>query len=502
MSAFNALNGVSSSGNHFTLTEILHDEWKFPGFVVSDWKAVAQLVHHGLVPDEAVAAKLALTAGVDMEMVSTAYRDHLKDVVKRGDVPEKVVDTAVRRVVTVKFAKGLFDHPYRDDTLWKHAFLRPDAVALAREAAAKSCVLLKNSPGVLPISHQATNVAIIGPLAEDVDELVGSWASRAHTADIVSLADGIRAKLPANAVLSTARGSALSEDSKPRFHVGDYREIKEQVISGNDEIDKAVAAAKGADVVVMALGERRDWSGEDAARSTLDLPGRQMELFQAVAAVGKPVIVVLFNGRPLILTELQEKAAAILEAWQPGVQAGNGVADILFGDVPPTGRLTTSFPRSLGQLPVYYNHYNTGRPELGKYVDGSREPLYPFGFGLAYTTFEHGPVRLSSDTLEKGKTLSASVTVTNTGQVEGTETVQLYIRALSFSAGSRPVRELKGFQKAHLAPGESKTLTFRLPAHELGFFDGKGHWLVEPGKYQLWLARNAADAKPVEFQLK
>jgi beta-glucosidase len=502
MSAFNALNGVSSSGNHFTLTEILRGEWKFQGFVVSDWKAVEQLIEHGLVPDAAGAARLALTAGVDMEMVSTAYRDHLKDLVKHGDVPEKVVDTAVRRILTVKFAKGLFDHPYKDDTLWEHAFLRPDAIALAREAAAKSCVLLKNSPGVLPISHQATNVAIIGPLAEDVDELVGSWASRAHTADIVSLADGIRAKLPANAVLSTARGCALTEDAKPRFHVGNYREIKEQVVSGSDEIDKAVAAAKGADVVVMALGERRDWSGEDAARSTLDLPGRQGELFQAVAAVGKPVIVVLFNGRPLVLTELQDKAAAILEAWQPGVQAGNGVADVLFGDIPPTGRLTTSFPRSLGQLPVHYNHYNTGRPELGKYVDGSREPLYPFGFGLAYATFEHGPVRLSSDTLEKGKTLSASVTVTNTGQVEGTETVQLYIRGLSFSAGSRPVRELKGFQKAQLAPGESRTLTFSLSDHELGYFDAKGNWLVELGKYQLWLARNATNGQPVEFQLK
>jgi beta-glucosidase len=227
-----------------------------------------------------------------------------------------------------------------------------------------------------------------------------------------------------------------------------------------------------------------------------------LELFQAVAAVGKPVVVVLINGRPLAVPELQDKAAAILEAWQPGVQAGNGVADVLFGDVPPTGRLTTSFPRSVGQLPVYYNHYNTGRPDLGKYVDGPREPLYPFGFGLAYTTFDHGPVRLSTDTLEKGKTLSASVTVTNTGQVEGTETVQLYIRGLSFSAGSRPVRELKGFQKTQLAAGESRTLTFSLSDHELGFFDAKGHWLVEPGKYQLWLARNATNGQPAEFQLK
>jgi beta-glucosidase len=263
-----------------------------------------------------------------------------------------------------------------------------------------------------------------------------------------------------------------------------------------------VAAAKGADVVILALGERRDWSGEDTARCTLDLPGRQMELFEAVVAVGKPVIVVLFNGRPLAIPELQDKAAAILEAWQPGVQAGNGVADVLFGDVPPTGRLTASFPRYVGQLPIYYNHYNTGRPELGKYVDGSREPLYPFGFGMAYTTFEYGKVRLSTQTLEKGQTLSATVAVKNTGRADGTETVQLYIRALAFSAGSRPVRELKGFQKARLAPGASKELNFQISDHDLGYFDSKGHWLVEPGKYELWLARNAADGQPVEFQLK
>jgi beta-glucosidase len=502
MSAFNALNGVPSSGNHFTLTDLLRGEWKFQGYVVSDWKSVEQLGQHGQASDAASAARLALTAGVDMEMVSTTYRDHLKDLVQRGVVPQKVVDAAVRRILTVKFAKGLFEHPYNDETLWETAFLQPDAIALAREAAAKSCVLLKNSPGALPLSRQVTNLALIGPLAEDADELVGSWCSRAHAADIVPLAEGIRAKLSPKAVLATAPGCALSEDGKPRFHVGDSREIKEPVFSGREGIDRAVAAARAAQVVVMALGERRDWSGEDAARSTLDLPGRQMELFEAVAAVGKPVVVVLFNGRPLALPALQAKAAAILEAWQPGVQAGHGVADVLFGDVPPTGRLTTSFPLSLGQLPVYYNHYNTGRPELGNYIDGPREPLYPFGFGLAYTAFDYGKVRLSSEVLEQGRTLTATVTVRNTGQADGTETVQLYIRALAFSAGARPVRELKAFQKARLAPGESKDLTFHLAAHDLGYFDAQGHWLVEPGKYLLWLARNAADGQPVAFQLK
>jgi beta-glucosidase len=411
------------------------------------------------------------------------------------------VNEATRRVLTVKIAKGLFEKPYVDETLYPDAFLRPDAVALAREAAAKSCVLLKNDGAALPFTKQIKKLALIGPLANDPEELVGCWYARVRTNDIVSLLAGIRAKLPADAELVVARGCAIKEIGKERRHVGDFSEIKEQIVTGPEEIDQAIAAAKSADVVLLALGEPRDWSGEDSSRSELTLPGRQMELFEAIVATGKPVIVVLFNGRPLALTRLQEKAAAVLEAWHPGVQGGNAVADVLFGDAEPGGRLTTSFPRSVGQVPVYYNHFNTGRPTLGKYIDGPREPLYPFGFGLTYSTFEYGKVELGTKTLKAGQSLTARMKLKNTGTRAVSEVVQLYLRALASSAGPRPVRELKGFQRVRLNPGESHDVEFRISDRELGYYDASGHWLVEPGRYQLWLTKDSVSGEPAEFEL-
>jgi len=506
MSAFNSLCGMPASGNHHTLTDILRDEWHFRGFVVSDWDAVNELIAHGVAADPAAAARLALTAGVDMEMVSTDYCATLKAQVKQGTVPESVIDEAVRRVLTVKFTKGLFDHPYTDEERCQTAYLQPDALALAREAAAKCCVLLKNENQTLPISKQAKTVALIGPFAEDAGELVGSWSSHAHTGDIVSLAIGVREKLSDDAKLILARGCAIVEPGAVKVRRGliDGVAIEERVTTTN-EIADAVALAETADVVVLALGEPRDWSGESASRSDLGLPGRQQELFDAVAATGKPVIVVLFNGRPLAVPRIQEKAAAVLEAWQPGVQGGNGVADVLFGDVDPSGRLTTTFPRSVGQVPLYYNHQNTGRPGFGEYkgnyTDISTTPLYPFGFGLAYTTFEYGPVTLSASTLKAGETLTAKVQIKNTGSRAGTEVAQLYIRALAASAGARPVRELKGFRKILLPAGGTAELSFTLSGRELGYFDSQGHWLVEPGKYQVWIAKDSASGAPAGFEL-
>jgi beta-glucosidase len=504
MSAFNCLSGMPASANRHTLTEILRNEWKFRGYVISDWDAVNELIPHGVAADEAGAARLALTAGVDMEMASTNYHDTLKEQVEHGTVSESVVDEAVRRVLIVKFAKGLFEHPYVDEARCQTAYLRPDALALAREAAAKSCVLLKNENRSLPISKQTKSIALIGPLAEDAEELVGCWSSRAHAADIVPLTIGIREKLPADAQLTVARGCAIIESGKPRQHIEDSSPIREQP-TGTNEIAGAVAAANAADVVVMALGEPRDWSGESSSRSDLGLPGRQQELFDAVVATGKPVIVVLFNGRPLALPRIQEKAAAILEAWHPGVQGANGVADVLFGDVDPAGRLTATFPRSVGQVPIYYNHFNTGRPGTGdfkgQYADGPSDPLYPFGFGLAYTKFEYGKVELSAPTMKTGETLTAKVNLKNTGQRAGTEVVQLYIRDVAASAGPRPVRELKGFQKVLLQPGESRDVTFIISGRELGYYDTKGNWLVEPGKFQVWICKDSASGSPAEFEL-
>ena len=506
MSAFNDLSGMPASANRHTLTEILRDEWKFPGFVVSDYESVGELIEHGVATDNAEAARLALTAGVDMEMVSTTYQDTLKQQIEQGKISKKVLDEAVRRVLTVKFEKGLFDHPFTDANAYKTAFLQQDALDLAREAAAKSCVLLKNEKGVLPLSPHIKKLALIGPFAEDGEEMVGPWFSRAHTNDIVSLADGVRTKLPFDFQLVVARGCSIIEinSGKIRRHIEDFLPINEYFTSTN-EIAEAVAAAKSADEVVLTLGEPRSWSGEDGSRSDLGLPGRQMKLFNAIVATGKPVIVVLFNGRPLAIPQIEKKAAAILEAWFPGVQGGNGVADVLFGDVNPAGRLTATFPYSVGQVPIYYNHFNTGRPGVGEYkgnyADGPNDPLFPFGYGLTYTTFEYGKVKLSAPTMKFGGAITASVTLTNTGARAGTEVAQLYIRDVAASAGPRPVRELKGFHKILLQPGESRDLKFVISERELGYYDTKGNWLVEPGKFQLWISKDSSSGELAEFEL-
>jgi beta-glucosidase len=506
MSAFNCLSGVPASGNRHTLTDILRGEWKFPGFVVSDYNAVNELIDHGVAADTTNAARLALTAGVDMEMVSTTYRDTLKSQVEQGIISKKVLDEAVRRILAVKFEKGLFDHPFTDEARCKTAFLQDDALDLAREAAAKSCVLLKNENGVLPLSPHLNKLALIGPLAVNAQELVGPWHSRAHTNDLITFAEAVRKQLNFDFQISVARGCALLEpgNAKGAFNLADFSPLKERP-DGTNEIAEAVSLARAADVVVLALGEPQDWSGESASRTDLGLPGRQQQLFDAVVATGKPVVVVLFNGRPLALPRIQEKAAAILEAWFPGGQGADGVADVLFGQVDPAGRLTTTFPRNVGQVPFYYNHYNTGRPGFGdyhgNYVDVPTTPLYPFGFGLAYTTFEFGKVKLSTNTVPVNGNITVSAQIKNTGARAGTAVAQLYLRALASSAGSRPVRELKGFQKILMPPGEERNVSFTLSAKELGYYDAQGNWLVEPGKYQLWIAKDSASGEPAAFKV-
>ncbi|MGH8023051.1 MAG: beta-glucosidase BglX, partial [Limisphaerales bacterium] len=505
MSAFNDLDGMPSSANRFTLTDVLRNEWHFRGFVVSDYQAVSELIPHGIAANDGQAARFALTAGVDMEMVSTTYRDTLAAQVKEKKVPVSAIDEAVRRILTVKFAKGLFERPYTDESLYKTAYLRPDAIALAREAAQKSCVLLKNDNGLLPLSKEIKTIALIGPLGTDSEEMVGPWYSRAHTRDIVSLAAGIQKKLAPDSQLLIARGCSIIEAGRTRYHIGNFAEMAERP-TGSNEINAAVALAKKADVVIMALGEPLDWSGEDASRSTLDLPGLQPDLLNAVAATGKPMVVVLFNGRPLALPGVFAKSSAVLEAWFPGIQAGNGVADLLFGDAEPSGRLTTTFPYSVGQVPMYYDHANTGRPGFGhwkgNYVDGPTVPFLPFGFGLSYTTFEYGSVRLDSDVLNPGGTLTVKASLKNTGARAGVEVAQLYIHALAFAEGARPVRELKGFQKVLLQPGETRDVSFTLSPKELGFYDADGRWIVQPGQYQVWICHDSASGEPADFELR
>jgi beta-glucosidase len=505
MSSFNDLDGIPASGNKFTLTEVLRDEWKFKGFVVSDYQSVSQMIDHGLAANEAEAARFALTAGVDMEMVSTTYVNTVAEQIKERKISRATVDEAVRRVLYVKFARGLFDHPYVDESRYQTAYLQPDAIALAREAAEKSCVLLKNDNHLLPLQKQGKKIALIGPLGDAAEEMVGPWYSRAHSNEVISLATGMKQKLADDAGLSVARGCSIIETGRERTHLGDYARIKEQPTE-SDEISNAVAVAQNADIVVMALGEPHDWSGEDGSRSSLDLPGRQQELLDAVAATGKPIIVVLFNGHPLALPPVFDKASAVLEAWFPGTQAGNGVADLLFGDVDPSGRLTVTLPYSVGQVPFYYNHDNTGRPGFGRwhgnYVDGPTVPFLPFGYGLTYTTFKYSDVQLDSSTLKPDGTLTASAQLTNTGTRAGTEVAQLYIRDLAFAAGTRPVRELKGFRKVTLQPGETQTVRFTLTPDELGAYDADGHWIVQPGQFQLWICKDSASGNPAAFELE
>ena len=507
MSSFNCLSGFPASANRHVLTDILRTEWRFRGMVVSDYEAVSELMDHGVAANEADAARLALTAGVDMEMVSHTYRDTLKQQIERGVISRKVVDEAVRRVLRVKFEKGLFDRPFTDESLYQSAFLRPDALALSREAAAKSCVLLKNENEALPLTASAKNIALIGPLAEKAQELVGPWHSRAHAGEAVSFADAVRRQLAPDSHLTIARGCALFEPGviKMPRNITDFQPLKESPTSPN-EIADAVALAKSADVVVLAVGEPLDWSGEDGSRSELGLPGRQEELFEAVTGTGKPVVVVLFNGRPLAIPRIQEKAAAILEAWFPGTDGADGVADVLFGKAEPSGRLTTTFPRSVGQVPFYYNHYNTGRPGFGEYkgnyVDVPTTPLYPFGSGLAYTTFDIGAVRLSTNSAPLNGRFTVEAEVKNSGKRTGTAVAELYLRALAATAGPRPVRELKGFQKVLLQPGESRTVTFDLAVRELGYYDTTGDWLVEPGTYQVWIAKDSASGEPGKLEVR
>ena len=475
MSAFNCLNGVPASGNRFTLTEVLREQWGFQGFVVSDWNAVRELIDHGYAADRSQAAAFALTAGVDMEMVSNCYRTALPALLDAGKLPGSVLDTAVRRVLRIKITKGLFDQPYTKPAILDQAA----ATALAREAAARCCVLLKNNANTLPLRSTGT-IALIGPMAANRQDLLGCWSGLGREEDAVTLKTGLAAALP-GVTLRVVEGCKLEGDDA----------------SG---LDAAVKVARQADVIVLALGEPASFSGEDSFRSELGLTGVQQQLFDKISVTGKPVVTVLFSGRPLALPVVLEKSAAVLMAWHPGIQGGPGVADVLTGAVAPSGRLTASFPRSVGQVPVYYNYRATGRP-LDDYMDGTRDSLLPFGFGLTYTKFKYGATRLSGDTVKNG-VITVATTVANVGKQTGTEVVQLYLHDLACSFGARPVRELKGFQRVTLKPGESQEISFTLTTHDLGCWSADGKWVVEPGRFEAVIALDAASGAMVGFTLK
>jgi beta-glucosidase len=505
MCAFNALNGVPACGNDYLMNQILKGKWDFDGFIESDWTAVAEMracppktpdtgeCGHGVAEDGPAAAALALNSGVDSEMTSTLIRDFGGQLLDEGRISRKRIDDAVRRILRIKFRAGLFEDPYApfEPAEAEAQMLRPDAVAAARNAASRSMVLLKNEGGILPFDP-AKKTAVIGPLAKNQHDMLGPWWGAGRDTDAVTVFDGINAQSPG---ATYAEGCKLS-NAEP----GPPPTPFDPEGCGSDAgFAEAVAVAEAADQVVLALGETREMSGEAAARSTLDLPGIQEELIQAIEATGKPFVVVLFNGRPLALEDVVGDVPALLEAWFPGVQAGHAVADVVFGGVNPGGKLPVSFPRRLGQVPIYYNHERTGRPCNPEQKWNSRHrdipscsPLYVFGYGLSYTTFEVSNLQLSSESVSRKGSLTASASVKNTGSRRGDEVVQLYIHD-PVATISQPVRRLRGFERVTLNPSEERTVEFTLDRSDFGFYDNRGKFVVEPGQIDVY-AGSSSDA--------
>jgi len=510
MSAFNDLNGVPASANHHTLTEILRDEWKFNGFVVSDYNSVHELIAHGIAADDSQASLKALTAGVDMDMADDNYERLIPELVKSGKLPEPVVDEAVRRVLRVKIKAGLFEHPYADPAREKTDILNPESLQTERKMAQESMVLLQNNNDLLPLKKGQT-VAVIGPLADDKASQLGSWAGNGQAKDAVTPLEGIVAKLGKGHVLyakgvdippfekGLAAGVAAPAPTSATGAAGVETSNKPA------SIEDAVSAANKADTVILFVGELAGMTGEASSRASLDLPGEQMKLISAVLATKKPVVLVLESGRPMNISWAPEQVPAIIQAWFLGVQAGNAIADVLFGDASPSGHLPLSWPRSVGQIPVYYNHKSTGRPSAPDrwhtgYLDLSKEPLYPFGYGLTYTKFKFGGVK-ADPSISKEGALRVSAEIENTGKREGTEVVQLYVHD-RVAPTSRPVRELEGFQRITLAPGEHKMVEFTVQAQDLGSYDPDMHWIIPTGTYDVWVAPDAISGMAGTFEVR
>jgi beta-glucosidase len=478
MSAFNDISGVPASGNAWLTDTVLRREWGFTGFVVSDWTSVVELINHGVAGSQAEAGRRALTAGVDMDMQSSIYVDSLASLVRSNRIPMAVVDSAVMRILRAKARLGLFRDPYRARTAPPNSELR----TLARRVSGESIVLLKNERSLLPLDKTGT-IAVIGPLADNKEESLGPWHTQGRAEDVVSVLQGIKTK--AQTVLY-AQGSGIDDTSKAGFAA-------------------AVAAARQAKVAVLVLGEKGDMSGEAASRSSLGLPGVQQQLLEAVAATGTPVVLVLMTGRPLILEWASDHVPAIVETWFLGIEAGNATADVLFGDVNPSARLPVTFPRVLGQIPLYYNHRNTGRPPdpnnkfTSKYIDVAVTPRYPFGYGLSYTTFGYSNLKLSAARARVSDTITATVTVTNSGSREGTEVVQLYVRD-EVASVSRPVRELKAFRRVTLRPAESRTVELRIAVRNLWFYGLDMKPVVEPGTFRVYVGPNSAEGLEASFE--
>ena len=478
MAAFNALNGEPSTANAWLLTDVLRKQWGFDGFVTSDWVGIGELINHGVAADGAEAARKAILAGVDMDMMGQLYIEHLPDEVRAGRVPESVVDESVRRILRTKVRLGLFDRPPIDPARTDADFPSKEARQAAREVARETLVLLQNEGDVLPVKSGTRAIAVIGPLADAPQDQMGPHAARGHKEDSVTILEGIRRR---------AQSAGIAVSHAPACDL---------MCRTMEQLPAAIEAAKNADLVIAVFGEPQELSGEAASRAHLELSGKQVEVLEALAETGKPIALVIMGGRPQVLGPVAERIPSILMAWYPGTEGGNAVADVLFGDFSPSGKLPLTWPRATGQLPMYYNRLPSSRPTIPdnrftlQYIDEAITPLYPFGWGLSYTQFAYSDATIAQQKLDAGATLDVSVNVTNKGSRAGQEVVQLYTRD-PVASRSRPLRELKAFEKISLEPGETKRVTLRVPVESLGFHLDDGTYVVEAGKIQVFVGGNS-----------
>lgn len=490
MTSFNEIAGIPSTCNRWLLTELLRNNWKFNGFVVTDYTAIQELIYHGVASNLTDAAKLAIEAGVDMDMQDDAFLNHLIKLVQSGEIDEILLDNSVKRILVAKFKLGLFDDPYSycSKDREQNEIMKSEYLSFAREFAANSCVLLKNTNQILPIPGHIKSVALIGPLGNSKDNMLGCWSAAGLADRCITLYEGLKNNLPATMKLTYLKGCDINSSDRSGF-------------------SDALELAKGSDFIILALGESRDMTGEASSRTSIGLPGVQSELAISVLKTGIPAAVVLFNGRPLVIPEIDSMAPAIVEAWFGGTQAGNGIADILTGKVNPSGKLTMTFPRNEGQIPIFYNGKNTGRPVdpqnphekyKSRYLDAPNAPLYPFGYGLSYTTFEYSPVTLNKQIFRTGELIIASIDITNSGNLDGSEVVQLYIRDIVGDV-TRPLKELKGFRKIYLEKNQSTKVTFVLSPEDLSYYHQDMHFGWDPGEFELSIGTNSSDTKSIRF---
>jgi beta-glucosidase len=510
MASFNEIDGVPATANKWLLTDVLRTEWGFDGFVVSDYTGVSEMINHGYGDLQNVSAK-ALDAGLDMDMVSEGLLTTLGNSVKEGKITEQQITEACRRILEAKFKLGLFDNPYKycDEGRARSEVFTTENREEARSTAAQSFVLLKNKGDVLPISKSGT-IALVGPLADAKENMTGTWSVAARFSESISLLEGLTKAVGTNARIVYAKGANLTENETLEANSTLFgKSLHRDKRTAAELRDEAVRISKNADVIIAAVGEAAEMSGEAASRTNIEIPETQRELLKALLKTGKPVVLVLFTGRPLVLTWEEGNVPAILNVWFGGSEAGDAIADVLYGDVNPSGKLSTTFPQNVGQVPIYYAHKNTGRPLSGpwfqkfqsNYLDVPNEPLYPFGFGLSYTQFGYGEIKLSATEITSSDSVQVSIDVTNQGKRDGSEVVQLYIRDLVGSV-TRPVKELKGFKKINLKAGETKTVSFTLGMKDLSFYNSELKFVAEPGKFQVFVGGNSRDVKQTEFMLE